>query len=88
MVWFQPASKSTEVYGTPYVKPAKLVVPPEVVKLTEPVAPFRNTAVTVLLSTMVKLYAAVPPNETAEVELKFVPLIVTVVPAFARIGVK
>lgn len=62
--------------------PAKLAVPPVVVTVTLPVAPEDTTAVMVVLFTMLKLLAVVPPKETeltvTPTPVKLVPVIVTV----------
>ena len=48
--------------------------------LTGPVLPFAVTAVIVVALTTVKDAAWTPPNETPQTPVKFVPVIVTVVP--------
>jgi hypothetical protein len=71
------------------VKPARVAVPPGVVTETLPDAPpAATTAVMDVAETTVKLAAAVPPKLTAVAPVKFVPVIVTVVPAPALVGVK
>lgn len=70
------------------VKPGKLAEPPWVVTLTSPEPPFPTTAVIVVALTTVKEVAGVPPKLTAVAPVKFVPFIVTVVPAFALVGLK
>lgn len=68
------------------VKPGKLAEPPSVVTITPPEAPFPTTAVIVVLLTTVKEVAAIPPKLTVFAPVKFVPVIVTVVPAMALVG--
>jgi uncharacterized protein GlcG (DUF336 family) len=64
-----------------------VAVPPGVVTLIEPVfAPFGTIAVSEVLETTVN-EALVPPNVTFVVPLKFVPTIVTFVPAGPLVGV-
>ena len=58
------------------------------VTLTLPDAPAPTTAVIVVAFTTVNDDAAVPPKLTAVVPAKFVPVIVTVVPVAAVVGVK
>jgi hypothetical protein len=68
--------------------PALFAVPPEVVTLIEPlVAPAGTVAVIVVAEFTVKL-ALVPLNRAAEAPVKFVPLIVTLVPTGPLPGVK
>jgi hypothetical protein len=68
--------------------PALLAVPAEVVTLIGPLgAPAGTVAVIVLAEPTVKL-ALVPLNRTALAPVKFVPLIVTLVPTGPLVGVK
>src|SRR5437773_3478413 len=73
---------------SPTVKlPALLAVPPEVVTLIGPlVAPAGTVTVIAVAELTVKL-ALVPLNSTAVAPVKFVPLIVTVVPTDPLAGV-
>lgn len=68
---------------SPNVKPlARVAVPPAVVTATA-VAPAACAGVVAVMEVAlltVKLVAAVPPNVTADAPMKFVPVIVTVVP--------
>jgi hypothetical protein len=59
-----------------------------VVTLTLPLVPEPTTAVIEVALTTVNDEAAVPPKLTAVTPVKFVPVIVTVVPVFADVGVK
>lgn len=72
------------------VNPAKLAAAAEVVTETLPVVPEATTAVMVVLFTIVKLLAEVPPNfkelTLPPVPVKFVPVIVIVVPDAAELG--
>jgi hypothetical protein len=70
------------------VNPARLAAPPGVVTETEPEVPDATTAVMVVELTTLKDVAAVPPKLTDEAPVKFVPVIVTVAPATAEVGVK
>jgi hypothetical protein len=68
--------------------PTLLVVPAEVMTLIEPVvAPAGTVAVIVVAEPTVKA-ALVPLNSTAVAPVKFVPLIVTLVPTRPLVGVK
>ena len=68
------------------VNPALLAMPFAVVTLTLPVAPAPTTAVMLVALTTVNEVAAVPPRLTAVAPVKFVPVIVTVCPVPAEIG--
>jgi len=70
------------------VNPAKVAVPPGVVTLTLPEAPVPTTAVMVVAFTTVNDVVAVPPKRTVVAPVRFVPVIVTVVPELALVGVK
>ena len=70
------------------VKPVKTAVPPGVVTCTVPFAPVPTVAFILVALTKVKLVAAVPPKLTAVAPVKFVPVIVTVAPDAAKVGVK
>ena len=81
--------KADIVGGGKKLNPAKLVVPPASKMLTFPLAPLLLTsAVIVVALTIVKELAAMPPNLTAVVPVKFVPVSVMVVPPLAVTGVK
>ena len=68
------------------VNPALLAMPFAVVTLTLPVAPAPTTAVILVALTTVNEVAAVPPKLTAVAPVKFVPVIVTVCPVPAEVG--
>ena len=68
------------------VNPALLAMPFAVVTLTLPVAPVPTTAVILVALTTVNEVAEVPPKLTAVAPVKFVPVIVTVCPVPAEIG--
>jgi hypothetical protein len=70
-----------------YVKPVLAAVPPGVVTNTLPVAPLPTTAVMLVELTTVKEVAAVPPKLTAVALVKLVPVMVTVAPPAADVGV-
>jgi hypothetical protein len=61
-------------------------MPFDVVTLTLPVAPAPTTAVILVALTTVNEVAAVPPKLTAVAPVKFVPVIVTVCPVPAEVG--
>ena len=61
-------------------------MPFDVVTLTLPVAPVPTTAVMLVALTTVNEVAAVPPKLTAVAPVKFVPVIVTVCPVPAEVG--
>jgi hypothetical protein len=69
------------------VKPAKVAVPPGVVTETLPDVPAATTAVMLVELTTVNDVAAVPPKLTAVAPVKLVPVIVTVRPGPAEVGV-
>ena len=69
------------------VNPVSVPVPPGVVTLTEPDAPLLTTAVIVVALTTVNDVATVPPKLTTDAPVKFVPVIVIVVPAPPLVGV-
>jgi hypothetical protein len=68
-------------------KPVRVAAPPGVVTATLPVVPLPTTAVMVVAPTTVKEEAAVPPKLTAVAPVKLVPVIVTVAPEPADVGV-
>ena len=70
------------------VKIIEDAVPPGVVTFIFPVAPVPTMAVMVLSLTIINDEAATPPKVTAVVPVKFLPVIVTVVPIPPLIGVK
>jgi hypothetical protein len=70
------------------IKPVLVAIPKGVVTLSVPVLPDPTTAVIVVLFTTTKEIAAVPPKLTAVAPVKLVPVIVTVAPAAAEVGVK
>lgn len=73
---------------SPNVNPAREAVPAGVVTLTVPDAPAPTTASILVGELTVNEVAAVPPKLTAVVPVKFVPVIATVVPVPAAVGVK
>lgn len=85
------ASATMVIEGVTVVQktnPVKLPVPLVFVTETLPLAPDPTTAVMVVELTTEKELAATPPKLTAVDPVKFVPVIVTVVPAAAVAGVK
>ena len=70
------------------VKPDRLSAPPGVLTLTLPEAPDANTAVMVVALMTVKEDAAVLPKLTSVAPLKLLPVMVTVAPPAAEVGVK
>jgi hypothetical protein len=70
------------------VNPALLALPFAVVTLTLPVVPAATTAVILVALTTVNEVAAVPPKLTAVAPVKLVPVIVTVCPVPAEVGLK
>ena len=68
------------------VNPALLAMPFAVVTFTLPVEPAPTTAVILVALTTVNEVAAVPPKLTAVAPVKFVPVIVTVCPVPAEVG--
>ena len=84
-----PDSGEKEVMEGIYFKvPAEVAVPPGVVTETVPVVPLANTAVMLVAPTTLKDVAAVPPKLTAVAPVKLVPVMVTVAPLPADVGVK
>ena len=71
-----------------YTNPAELPVPLLFVTFTLPLAPAATTAVMVVLFTTLNDVAAVPPKLTPVAPVKLLPVIVTVVPVLAVVGVK
>lgn len=67
--------------------PTFVAAPPGVVTDTLPVVPAATTAVTLVGETTVNDVAAVPPKLTAVAPVRFVPVIVTVAPVPALVGV-
>ncbi len=68
--------------------PARVAVPPGVVTLTLPVAPFATTAVMLVALPTLNDEAAVSPKLMAVAPVKLVPVMVTVSPPTADVGVK
>ncbi len=68
--------------------PLLVPVPPEVVTEIGPVAPVPTVALMVVALVTVKVYAAVPPKDTAVAPVKPVPVIVTTAPLPPLFGVK
>ena len=69
------------------VNPESVAVPPGVVTLTFPLVPLATTAVMEVALTTLNEVAAVPPKLTAVAPVKLVPVIVTVAPGPAEVGV-
>jgi len=68
------------------VNPTRVAVPPGVVTLTLPEVPDATTAVMLVAETTLNEVAAVPPKLTAVAPVKLVPVMVTVAPIAALIG--
>src|SRR5437016_2261686 len=68
--------------------PALLAVPPAVVTLTGPVVAPAGTVAVIALAEFTVKFALVPLNCTAVAPVKFVPLIVTLVPTGPLVGAK
>ena len=73
--------------GTNVKLPEELAVPPGAVIVIFPVVPLGTTAVIVVEFTTVKEAAGVPPKLTAVAPVKTTPLLVTVWPVPADVGV-
>ena len=69
------------------MNPVRAAVPPEVVIPISPVEPVPTTAVAMVEESTVNEAAADPPKVTALMSDRLLPLIVTVVPITADIGV-
>ena len=67
--------------------PLLVAVPPGVVTVIVPVAPFPTVALMVVALVTVKDAAAVPPKATAVAPVKLVPVMVTTVPVPPLVGV-
>lgn len=75
--------------GGTNVNPAMVAVPPGVVTVTFPEAPLVPTLTVIVVEfTMVRDVPEIPPNRTDVAPKKFVPVIVTVAPPGASVGVK
>ena len=70
------------------MKSALVAVPTALVTAILPEVPSPTTALMVVLSTIVKEAAAVPPKLTPVAPIKLLPVIVTVLPAPALVGLK
>ena len=70
------------------VNPDRAADPPAVVILTAPEAPAPTTAEMVVEESTWKVATDIPPNVTAVVPIKLVPVIVIFAPAPALVGVK
>jgi hypothetical protein len=75
------------IEGAVKVKPDLVAGPPGVTTFTSPVAPVPTTAVILVALTTVKEVAAVPPKLTEVAPVKLVPVMVTVSPDLAEVGV-
>ena len=80
-------AKEVIVGGGIKVNPANVLVPSEVVTSMLPEVPLATTAVISVSELTEKEAAAVPPKLTAVVPVKLVPVIVTVAPLAALVGV-
>lgn len=69
------------------MNPAAEIVPPGVVTTTLPEEPLATTAVMLVADTTVNEEAGVPPKLTAVAPLKLFPVIVTIAPVAALVGV-
>ncbi len=69
------------------MNPADVAVPPGVVTNTLPVVPLATTALMLVGLKTVKDVAAVPPKVTTVAPIKLVPVITTVAPDAADVGV-
>jgi hypothetical protein len=74
-------------FGASNTKPGREAIPFGVVTLMLPVAPVPTTAVILVADTTVKEDAEAPPKLTTVVPVKLVPVIVTVAPCVAIVGV-
>jgi hypothetical protein len=83
----EDAGVKDDMVGAAMVKPARVAVPPGVVTETLPAVPLPTTAVMLVELTTVNDVAAVPPKLTAVAPVKFVPVMVTVAPTAADVGV-
>ncbi len=70
------------------IKPGPVAVPPGVVTETFPDVPAATMAVMLVADTTVNDAAAVPPKLTTVAPVKFVPVIITVIPVGPLVGVK
>jgi hypothetical protein len=77
--------KSVMVGAGAKVNPVLVAVPPAVVTETVPLAPLPIVAVICVL-VLETIVTAVPPNVTAVAPVRFVPVIVTVLPCPAMVG--
>ena len=80
--------KEVMVGAATKVNPALVAVPAGLVTVILPVVPAATTAVMVVGLTTVKEVALVVPNFTTVVPVKLVPVMVTVMPGPADVGVK
>ena len=78
--------KEDIVGGGKKVKPARESLPVAVVTFTQPLAPAPTTAVIEVADTTLKLLAEMLPKVTEEAPPKFIPVMVTVLPAPAVVG--
>jgi len=76
------------IFGGPNTKPASEPVPLFVVTLTLPFEPLPTTADMEVDELTVNDAAGVPPNFTEVAPVKFNPRMVTIVPAFPKVGEK
>ena len=90
MVMVEPTAPlpTAVIVGSGLNRLAVVKVPPGVVTEIVPVAPPATTAVMVVALTTVNEVAAVPPKLKAVAPVRFVPVMVTVDPPAAAVGVK
>ena len=74
--------------GMVYINPAIVPVPPGAVTAIFPVAPEATMALITVSENTLKKLAGVPPKLTAVAPVKFLPVIVTVVPLVPEVGLK
>ena len=79
--------ENEEMVGLEYMYPDFVEIPLGVVTLTLPEVPVATTAVIVVAPTILNDVAAVPPKLTAVAPDKLVPVMVTVAPLAAVVGV-
>ena len=89
MLWLAAVVVNLSCMGGAKVKvPEEVAGPPGVTTEMVPVVPLATTAVMVVAFTTLNEVAAVPPKLTAVAPEKFVPVMFTVWPVEALVGVK
>ena len=71
-----------------YTKPLRIAVPPGVVTDTLPLAPLETMALMEVALFTMNEAASTPPNLTEVAPVRFVPVITTVAPLAALVGLK